>query len=76
VKKLQIADKKLIMTRFFELLITNGYSLQEYLFLPASKINFKNVLLLINELETEAGIDEDYKFLFDNPQLDFLLKQK
>ena len=76
VKKLQMADKKHIMNKLFYLLIFNGYSLNEYLFIPASRINFKNVLILIDELEFEAGYESEQKFMFDNPQYEFFLNQK
>ena len=75
MKKLTTGDKKHIIRRLFELLIETGYSLDEYIFVPASKINFKHVLILIDELETEADYEEDRKFLFDNPQYSYILKQ-
>ena len=74
--KLELGQKKHIMSKFFELLHENGYSLNEYIFLPASKINFKNVLMLIDELEKEAGYETDFKFLFNNPVYENFLKQK
>lgn len=74
--KLALGQKKHIMSKLFDLLLENGYSLQEYIFIPASKINFKKVLMLIDELENEADYETDRKFLFDNPVYENFLKQK
>lgn len=74
--KLALSQKKHIMSKLFELLIENGYSLEEYIFVPASKINFKRALHLIDALEEEADYETDRKFLFDNPVYENFLKQK
>jgi hypothetical protein len=71
--KLTLENKKLLIRTLFEQFAIAGYDFSEFIFVPASKFNYKKVLVQITELEYENEINAESTFLYSYPEFKQLL---
>jgi hypothetical protein len=61
--KLQLIDKRLLLSKVIEELYTAGYDFSDLLFVPSSKFDYKKILNKIILLEKENEVDYESSFL-------------
>jgi hypothetical protein len=74
MNKLTKKQKAFLLSRVVEYMVSAGKSIEGYFFMPSSKFNFTIILLHIQLLEENLGMQKEETFLYLYPEYNFLLK--